>query len=298
VRVVKTFTFYPVGPYVGWQYWTLPVEVTFYAVVAMLLLLDWFRYAEAFACVLGLASAGAWLGAALAMLIPGVAERHLIAALQGSKLAQLLLLRHGIFFALGMMMWIWTRAGGNRRRVAVIGCLIAAGMIQIVAEALKLSAILDQPISIALAIIVWLTGIAAIAASIRFAGHDHSIGLGRLFRILGVASFPLYLLHMPLGMMIAQGAAPVVGVVAAVVAGILAVILLSIVVALYIEPPVRGAMAVFLRRVETALVGWVPYVMRHSTPWCVHHGKPDVGATTMIMPSGRSRADESLMGSS
>jgi len=58
---LKSAVFYPKGPWIGGQFWTLPVEISFYAVLAIMLAVDRKESLERLAIVLALLSGAYWI---------------------------------------------------------------------------------------------------------------------------------------------------------------------------------------------------------------------------------------------
>jgi peptidoglycan/LPS O-acetylase OafA/YrhL len=95
-RLVRTALFAPYSPWVDSVYWTLGIEIAFYAVVWTLLWLGSFHLMEVVAIVIGMVSTLFWC---------------LYYPLDWSEFAEtrwlaLLLVHHGCFFATGVMIWL------------------------------------------------------------------------------------------------------------------------------------------------------------------------------------------------
>jgi len=63
-RYRNSVTLAPNGPYIDGVYWTLPVEIGFYMLIAVILLVGLRKHIEAIVCALGLLASIAWLGLA------------------------------------------------------------------------------------------------------------------------------------------------------------------------------------------------------------------------------------------
>ncbi|HEX8448460.1 MAG TPA: acyltransferase family protein, partial [Allosphingosinicella sp.] len=226
VRWFNSMALSPTGPWIDEVFWTLAVELVFYAYVAAVL--AWFGPA-------GLERAGLALGAASALAI-GALSLDIAAggALPGDLSwllhdnGRLLLLSNGCYFGLGMAIWAMAAGGATRRRLASAAIFTLAGLLAIgeLAEGA-----------------LWLATVGAIAASLRFHGL---IGrkLGRWsaqIRTIGLATFPLYLLHNEIGRsaMVATvglGAFPALGLALALV------LALAFLVTRTLEPKLRAAL--------------------------------------------------------
>lgn len=188
---VRTGAFFPWGPWIIGQFWTIPIELSFYGAVWMLLaakvpergmrLLPW---------VLGSGSAGYWLLVAL----DGVEA--------GGRLSELLLMQHGIYFALGML---GAQLGERRpelRHMALALLCVGAAVVQVrVAAGWEMAQRPEFATRWLWAYALWLALSAVVALSFlhrdvvsRWIGRR-----GRALRLLGLSTYPLYLLHIHVG---------------------------------------------------------------------------------------------------
>jgi len=183
------------------SYWTLPIETVFYGLIFLLLCYDRFRNIEAASLVLGAVSTVVWAVYWLRYVLPLGAAGRLAAMLGDQGWGQLLLAQHGIFFAVGLIIWLVSRYGWTRRRLVSLSVFVAAGVLQIIAETGKSSAWTGVAENSLVPVAVWLAAIAAIPASIAFnEGLGSWLGPGRrLARMSGLATYPLYLIHEPIG---------------------------------------------------------------------------------------------------
>ncbi|HEX8623913.1 MAG TPA: acyltransferase [Allosphingosinicella sp.] len=226
VRYLKSMALSPTGPWVDEVFWTLGVEIVFYAYVAAIL--AWFGPGRLERAGLALGAAGTlFLSAALVDFAAGSPLRAELLWLREGN-GRLLLLANGCYFGLGMVLWAIVSGGATRARLAAAAVFTAAG----------LSAI-GRPLEGAL----WLGTVAAIGASLRYHGP---IGkrLGRWsgqIRVIGLATFPLYLLHNEIGRA-AMRAMRDLGAWAALGAALALVLALSFFVTLFVEPRVRAAL--------------------------------------------------------
>ena len=180
-RLFNSVTFNPFGPWIDGVYWTLGVEISFYALVLVLLILRRGRWIAPVMAVIGVASAalavvGAFAPAAIAFVT--------------SRPGELMLLRHGMFFALGVMLWAASRTGWSPARIAVAVFCIAGGLCQIASVAVG-------PGVAPAAIAIWLAAMALLVLAIwrddiaaRVAGRA-----APAIALVGLATYPLYLVH-------------------------------------------------------------------------------------------------------
>lgn len=194
-----------VGEYaLATAYWTLPIEIAFYLVVYIAMLRGGSTL-PAVGRLLALAS-----GAYIVCLSYMVATTSAPGMLDlGYGLKNMLLLRHGVFFAIGIYMWM----GAQRMRLdardrALLVFSIGAGMLEIVCRALSLEDIFavgaEGPVDVrgvaAAALLVFAVLSTAIFASLVNAGRwVPSARSGAAMRMLGLVTYPFYLLHEVVG---------------------------------------------------------------------------------------------------
>ena len=220
-RLLRTWVLYPVGPWVEGVYWTLVVEVIFYAVIFALIVARRFESIQAVAAVL--------VGASLAY---NLADTFLV--LPHRETWMLLLLQHGVFFGLGIFVWLATLKRATMFRLSMIALAIVGGVLEInKVSSLKAEAAWPAVV------------LAAISARMRTSNG--------LLRALGQMTYPLYLLHGTLGIvvmtaLVAHGVDKWIALLAATALATG----LSFLVARWIEPPLRHAAAGVLDRLARA----------------------------------------------
>lgn len=247
---------FPVGPWVASSYWTLPLEIVFYAVIFLVLSRDRFDRVEGVVLALGGMSLAAWAGVLVATFSPGPVGDAVITVV-AARLAKLILLQHGCFFAIGAMIWIIRERGGSVSRYAAIAAFIVAGLIQIDMEAYNASAWAGVPMSAFPAIAAFIGSLAFIAASLHWneAVHRQLGSRAAAVRTLGLMTYPVYLLHQPFGILaslwqLKAGVDPAL----ALTASILLVMVLAWLVAVGLEPVTRSWMKPWLDVIDRRLV--------------------------------------------
>ncbi len=194
------------GPrFLASAYWTLPIELSFYFII--LLMVHYHRIGQIQRLAAGLTL---WSGIYLA---PFALNRLALTHLPWSTLRygwlNMTLLRHGIFFALGILIWL-----AGKERITRIGWFTMAvalplAAVEIASRAVELaptiarSARAVHPSAMRLAIAscaAFYFAFLAIALSVylnqRF---PVSKSLRRAVRTLGLATYPLYLTHETIG---------------------------------------------------------------------------------------------------
>jgi peptidoglycan/LPS O-acetylase OafA/YrhL len=239
---LRTVLFWPSGPWVDGVYWTLAIEIAFYGLVLLLLLFNAFKRIDWLAYALATISAVFWLCWAITQAPP-------LEVLATSRAANLLLVRHGAEFALGVMIWRCHFDRITLPRLAAIVVCLGAGLVEIFAAASEKAMGSDHAISAVTASAVWLVSLAAIVLSIAKNEAAHRI-LGRhakLIRAAGLATYPLYLLHQIIGSAIME-AAHRLGLppYACLAVAVVPILVLSFTLAQVVEPAVRKRLAILI----------------------------------------------------
>jgi peptidoglycan/LPS O-acetylase OafA/YrhL len=226
LRYFKSMALSPTGPWVDEVFWTLGVEIVFYAYIAAIL--AWFGPARLERAGLALGAAGTlYCSAVLADMAAGGGSGAGLSWL-GEGNGRLLLLSNGCYFGLGMVLWAIVSGGATRARLAAAAIFTAAGLLAV-----------GRPAEGAL----WLGTVAAIAASLRYHVAIRK-RLGRWsgqIRVIGLATFPLYLLHNEIGRA-AMRAMRELGAWAALGVALTLVLALSFLVTIFLEPKVRAVL--------------------------------------------------------
>lgn len=185
-RVFNSATFNLFGPWIDGVYWTLGVEIVFYALVFALLVLRRESWLPVVVAVVGVASSAL---AAVKLLMPAAAGVPVLTFADG-RIGELLLLKHGMFFCLGVMLWVASERGWSPARIAVALVCVAGGVAQIASVSVG-------PGVAPTAIVIWLAGMAFLFAAItrddiaaRLAGRAAAA-----IALIGLATYPLYLIH-------------------------------------------------------------------------------------------------------
>jgi exopolysaccharide production protein ExoZ len=259
------------GPFLAGAYWTLPIELSFYFLVFLLIKSNGFDNIQWLAIILILWSTPYLL--TLSLNTRGLVHWSWIDFSHGAWNMSLLrydhyfglgilvwlfkdnwgmsLLRHGPYFGLGILVWLF-----KEKRIDKLGFLAAAlafvlGFMEIYARAVQLSPefarsahLLGKPWT-HLAIwsnIAFLLGFAAILLSVKF-NHlfPANAVMRRTVRQLGLMTYPFYLLHERVGGYVVYqlnrvGVAHLPGVMLA----LICTGAISLIIASFFEPALRG----------------------------------------------------------
>jgi exopolysaccharide production protein ExoZ len=245
------------GPWIDGTYWSLAIEIVFYGMVFLLLLTKRFSRLPFLAWAMAIAScAFTVVDAAHTLRVFGndVAWFNAIAGI-----SEILPLKHGVFFAIGIWVWMLANRILPRSGWAGIALATAFGLVQIWIRGVELRFI-EAPLAEtqpAIApMLAWLAALALIIAFSRWSElfTPRSEGARTALRNVGKVTYPLYLVHAMVGTeimaaLIDRGVVPY----AAFVLAFVSVLSLGTLVALFGEPVVRRLFAKAIDQVERLL---------------------------------------------
>lgn len=181
------------GPWIDGVYWTLGIEIVFYALVFVLLVANWLKHIEWLAlglCTLTLLR----YGFPTFLFQPDPFSAHGIT----DRWADLLMLHHGAAFAVGIMIFTGESKGWSIFRALILVMSVLTGFMAVYSTAAWMlrGLAVGQPASVAA--VIWLTSIGWIFFSIRMQGRiDQALNpkITSAINRLGLATYPLYLVH-------------------------------------------------------------------------------------------------------
>lgn len=199
---LRSALLFPKGPYIDGVVWTLVVEAVFYALIFATMLI-WARPPlEKIAKALGLASAGFLAIFAVSAVLRDHADLPGLYHVLERFHFKVLLLRHGVFFALGILLYLHLIRRSRVVSPGFLAMLIVSGIVEI---AITLDA---EGGSIAMALALWLAGLAGIVGCVHFRdgiARRLSPRYRHVIRKLGLLSYPLYLNHYAFGLVLVPG---------------------------------------------------------------------------------------------
>jgi peptidoglycan/LPS O-acetylase OafA/YrhL len=196
VAYIKSMLLWPTGKWVTGAYWTLGVEMAFYALVFLLLRFNRFDRVGNLFAILAVVSTGFWL-AWLALHLSG--GSNFLASVTTNRAAELALIVHGCYFALGGLMWLTLFKATSAWRTVGIGVSLVGSVICIYAFAIADPNAVKMGHSPLVPIFVWLAAVALMWASVRWNVAIGAAVPARASRSVGLATYPLYLLHNMIG---------------------------------------------------------------------------------------------------
>lgn len=236
IRWLKSVSFLPFSEILEGVYWTLPIEVIFYALVWLLLLAGMRDRLETLLTGVGLLSA-AYIGARLVRKVVGEPAEFPFASLyiQLSE-GHPAFLKFGCFFALGGLLYLTMVDRPSPRRIALTLFFTVLGLVYVGGSEIVEHA---KP----MAILLWFGSVVGIVASVRWNDVLQRFISPRLTRTLGLTTYPLYLLHHMLGLALAEELAALgLSRWPTLVVTISAMFALAVFVALVLEPPVAAVL--------------------------------------------------------
>lgn len=238
--------------FILYPYWTLPIELAFYAVIvvaALLFHIDLRRIAKGLIL---------WSVPYLSLLtlfyVFGVGYD---VDLGSSARFNVFLMRHGAFFGLGILLAVPDPERRRQRMWVGLALLLCAA--EVVCHARYsipfYAHATDLPEIATAGLLLFAAGLGWIIVSLRDLQHR---ALGpisqRWIKRAGLASFPFYLLHESVGHLVVSGLiGRGVGTVVSWVIGYGAAAIVSLIVVVYVEPRVR---ALFRSALERGLIHW------------------------------------------
>ena len=228
-------------PFVDFSYWTLTIEVIFYALIYLLLRLKRLDRLSQVMGILGLASTLFWVVYFVTLSRSGgVTHWHLESPL--NVIAQITLLINGCYFALGVFLWKCLFQAFTWKRITMIGICILGGALQIIQRWNFYTPQVAARIPATLAVVVWIIAVGLI---ILFTHANvplqHLLGHRgvSIARRLGLMTYPLYLLHQQFGVFLVMHTRTAVGDWIAILLATVSALGLAYLVSVYLEPPAQ-----------------------------------------------------------
>lgn len=193
-RYIRTLTFNPYAPWIDGVYWSLGVEISFYVLIAALLMIRRFSWIEPVAAIIGTASSFFWLW----ILAATLGYVHPPVSMIDGRSMDLLMITYGAYFATGVFLWSSLMIKPNAARSVALLLFVAGGLAGIYMNTPAYFAKVIDPSLRLVPLLVWLFAISFIVLATRFDSLIVSrMGPATLagIRLCGMATYPLYLLH-------------------------------------------------------------------------------------------------------
>lgn len=256
-RLATSLTLFPTGPFIASAYWTLPIEMAFYLLVFVILIGGQFHHLQRVAN--GLCLLSSLYIVAYCCQSAGLVHQPALEFGYGWK--NISLLRHGIYFAFGIYLWLWSEGLlGRSGRAALLLCTVMAPL-EITCRSAELLALSPAHMSLAHAwaipVAIWLAACMMLTASTYW-----RVAICRLpprllwgIRVAGLATYPLYLIHEDLGSEIRDALVRFgCSYLASACIAIAAIVAVAIVIAHIAEPALRGWLRTMLHGIGNGAV--------------------------------------------
>lgn len=188
-------------PWIDGVYWSLAVEIVFYALVFWILVAGRFLRVTMLPWLLtALQVFYTWMHANY-QLAESIFSPRVIGELEW--LSSLLLLKYGAFFALGIWFWMMSRRAMNVPRYVGVAVAIGVGLLEVEKRALGFAGesnhVMDY--SIWPPMLIWLGGVALVYAAARHPKlfEVRSPKWQAALKRIGLMTYPLFLVHGVLG---------------------------------------------------------------------------------------------------
>ncbi|MFZ5796186.1 MAG: acyltransferase family protein [Pseudomonadota bacterium] len=190
---IRSASFWPFGEQIDGSYWTLGIEICFYALVALLLLKkgDTEKRLEGLAWLLALASSVFW--------IYKLATLDDLSHPSIRRFVELTLLPHGCFFAIGICISQYISLGSSRNRLLLFAIACIPASIEVIVHAAESAVVTHWPSAALPALLVFASACVLLASSAALQPKLRSWVSPRFARSIGAATFPLYLIHQDAG---------------------------------------------------------------------------------------------------
>jgi peptidoglycan/LPS O-acetylase OafA/YrhL len=201
---LRSITMSPIGPYVDGVIWSLLVEAMFYLLITLVLFRRQFHNLDRFAAALGFLSAGFLSISAISLLL-ATTDLHALFSLFERFIFKFTLLRFGVFFSLGMTIWLAFEYGFTRSRLVFSAVWAGFCVLEIVIHAASDNtlAAFVSPIPLIEAMflpaMLWVASVAVLLFSVLFKVQISATINSRLAKKLGLLTYALYLNHYTLG---------------------------------------------------------------------------------------------------
>lgn len=238
-RFLKSATFYPWEPYVDGVYWTLSIEISFYFIVYLVMTFDLKNHSDKILYFIGIISSFY------------IALQYFGIFVDENRNLRLLLLPHGVFFSIGSLIYsyiskekffklfmIWIFSGFGFLKIYHDSLIAGNGVIS------ESAIVHGSPFIVPF---IWVCATVFLYFGVRLGTPAKDSLTSRISRSLGLATYPLYLIHNVVGAAILRSAAVLgLGRWLALTLAISSSIVFSILIASHIEPFLRSRLAHFL----------------------------------------------------
>jgi peptidoglycan/LPS O-acetylase OafA/YrhL len=239
MRFLRSIFFIPYGPWIDGVYWTLGIEIVFYAAIFLLLNITSVQRLRFVLYPIGIVSSAFWLMSAFFGLNAYIDATFGAAAVRA---LQLLLVYHGNLFAIGGLLWASLLGRRKGADLFVIALCVGTAMLHIANDKAWEAEVTHS--TVAVPILIWATCVVGIVLSVRFNDQLSRVIPGQFARNIGIATYPLYLINDIIGAVFLKwGYALTSHAEVALAVAMLATCALAVSMAAFAEPPIRAMVA-------------------------------------------------------
>ena len=200
-RYLRSIFFAPYGPWIDGVYWTLGIEIVFYATIFGLLKTASVERLRLVLYPIGIVSSAFWLLSVLFGLNVYIDATFGPAVV---RTLQLLLVYHGNLFAIGGLLWASLLGQRKAADLPLIALCVGTAMLHIANDKAWEADVAHS--TVAVPILIWATCMVAIVLAVRFNDLISRVIPGRFARNIGIATYPLYLINDLIGAVLLKGA--------------------------------------------------------------------------------------------
>jgi peptidoglycan/LPS O-acetylase OafA/YrhL len=196
-----SMAFLPWGPWIDESYWTLGIEISFYTLVFALICCRKFSLIRVLAIAIGLMSSAFWIAATTVHAVYGNEAAAIMNQLENSRLLRLLLVQHGLFFSIGVLLWCELIKRHAKANVFWIVVFAATGCLQIAANNRAANVLFTTDYGPYVACTLFLASVVFVVWAVKFNAVVHALRpqVVSAIKTAGMMTFPLYLLHQVIG---------------------------------------------------------------------------------------------------
>jgi peptidoglycan/LPS O-acetylase OafA/YrhL len=192
---LKSLSLFPKGPWIDGVYWTLTVEVMFYAVMCVLLITRRFDLLEPLTASAAAIVALFYALITLAVLVPQLPVGPLILQVARAYPARLVLLTTGSYFIVGLSLYLLAKHGHSLARTIALVAGLLAGAAGVWFNARTSPAVVLYGEWVGTPVTVWLLCVGILAWAVLRPRRSITPRILAKARLLGLATYPLYLIH-------------------------------------------------------------------------------------------------------
>lgn len=188
-QYLHSMTLFPFAPWIDGVYWTIGIEIAFYTIIFIMLSLGRSKEIIKLTTAIGIISCIYWLAAFQFFKVFALTNLW-------NRGLELSMISYGVYFALGALIYDSTHNKFRISNALIIGVLLIAALIEIDFKTWHNNIILQISRSSLAPSAIFLIAMLVVGASASWRSHP---GLVNILRIVGLTTYPLYLLHNQIG---------------------------------------------------------------------------------------------------